>query len=290
MPKRREDYGPLLRARRASALAAVPRHGHPARLRYGGGTHHHAVRRLQVHNQLRGREATAICHCGVAYCIGCVRKIFPRVSKLLLLTVLISGISTIINVMRVPIPLTKKLFGKQLYIGSGLLSVMGTSFTFLPVGAHLELILTCCDSANFTVIWLLGCLSKIFEIAIREMMADGIEGTVAYGMMLGTCMVGSLIEIVISVLPGRYIRAIFPPVVCAVTVTLIGLALTGTGKSASRILIHSTEEFSAQTLQCLYLGMKYWGGGVVCAGKLFSSSRQILSSGRIICGLFRFQI
>jgi len=80
------------------------------------------------------------------------------------------------------------------------------------------------------------------------MMADGIEGTVAYGMMLGTCMVASLLEVIFSVLPGRYIRAIFPPVVCAVTVTLIGLALTGTGKSASRILIHSTEELSVLAL------------------------------------------
>lgn len=107
--------------------------------------------------------------------------------------------------IRVPIPLTEKLFGRQLYIGSGLLSVMGTSFTFLP----------------------------IFEIGIRQMKADGIDGTVAYGMMVGTCMVASLLEVIFSVLPGRYIRAVFPPVVCAVTVTLIGLALTGTGKPAS---------------------------------------------------------
>lgn len=35
-----------------------------------------------------------------------------------------SGICTIINVLKVKIPFTKKIFGKQLYIGSGLLSVM----------------------------------------------------------------------------------------------------------------------------------------------------------------------
>lgn len=64
-----------------------------------------------------------------------------------------SGICTIINVMKVEIPLTKKIFGRSLYIGSGLLSVMGTSFTFLP----------------------------IFEIAIRQMKSDGIDGQVAYG-------------------------------------------------------------------------------------------------------------
>ena len=35
-----------------------------------------------------------------------------------------SGICTIINVVKVEIPFTKKIFGKRLYIGSGLLSVM----------------------------------------------------------------------------------------------------------------------------------------------------------------------
>jgi len=84
---------------------------------------------------------------------------------------------------------------------------MGTSFTFLP----------------------------IFEIAIRQMKADGIAGEDAYGKMLGTSMVCAILEIVFSLCPGRVIKKIFPPLVSAITVTLIGVALTGTG-------------------------MKYWGG------------------------------
>ena len=35
-----------------------------------------------------------------------------------------SGICTIINVLRVEIPFSQKIFGKRLFIGSGLLSVM----------------------------------------------------------------------------------------------------------------------------------------------------------------------
>ena len=136
-----------------------------------------------------------------------------------------SGICTIINVLRVPIPMTKKLFGRQLYIGSGLLSVMGTSFTFLP----------------------------IFEIAIQQMKVDGIDGTVAYGKMLGTSALCALLEILFSVIPGRIIQKIFPPVVCAITVTLIGVALTGTG-------------------------MKYWGGGVVCADMIWKEHSQVVDS------------
>ena len=69
----------------------------------------------------------------------CAECLSSGMNLLLLIVLNLSGICTIINVIRVPIPMTKKLFGKQLYIGSGLLSVMGTSFTFLPVGAHLSL-------------------------------------------------------------------------------------------------------------------------------------------------------
>lgn len=68
------------------------------------------------------------------------------------------------------------------------------------------------------------------------MKADGIDGKDAYGKMLGTSMLCALLEVVFSVFPGKWVRKIFPPVVTAVAVTLIGVALTGTG-------------------------MKYWGGG-----------------------------
>lgn len=64
-----------------------------------------------------------------------------------------SGISSWINLSKTPIPFTKKLFKRQLYIGSGVLSVMGTSFTFLP----------------------------IFETSISQMRDQGIDGYTAYG-------------------------------------------------------------------------------------------------------------
>lgn len=117
-----------------------------------------------------------------------------------------SGICSFINVTKIPIP------GTKYFVGSGLLSVMGTSFTFLP----------------------------IFEIAIQQMKNDGISGEDAYGKMLGTSMVCCLLELAFSLLPINIIKKAFPPVVSSVTVILIGAALTGTG-------------------------MKYWGGGVVCA-------------------------
>ncbi|KAL3791436.1 hypothetical protein HJC23_011492 [Cyclotella cryptica] len=136
-----------------------------------------------------------------------------------------SGISTFINVAQVKIPFSEMIFKRPIYIGSGLLSVMGTSFTFLP----------------------------IFEIAIRTMMMDGIPGEDAYGKMLGTSMLCALLEVAFSLLPGKLLQRVFPPVVTAITVTLLGVALVGTG-------------------------MKYWGGGVVCGEMIWKEHSQVVDS------------
>lgn len=127
-------------------------------------------------------------------------------------SLIVSGICTLVNVTRFKLPLTKKLFGRQLYIGTGVLSVMGTSFTFLP----------------------------IYEICIRQMMVDGDSGFSAYGRMLGTTMFCALLELFLSFLPRKWLQALFPSLICAVTVMLIGISLIGSG-------------------------IKSWGGGVVCA-------------------------
>ena len=73
---------------------------------------------------------------------------------------IVNGIRTIINALQLKIPFTEKCFGRNMYVGTGVLSVMGTSFTFLP---------------------------------IRQMMADGIDGYTAYGRMLGTSMICGLL-------------------------------------------------------------------------------------------------
>jgi NCS2 family nucleobase:cation symporter-2 len=44
-----------------------------------------------------------------------------------------SGLFTLLNVVQIPIPGTQALLGRQIVIGTGVLSVMGTSFTFLPI-------------------------------------------------------------------------------------------------------------------------------------------------------------
>eukprot|EP00217_Crustomastix_stigmatica_P001348 CAMPEP_0183818248 /NCGR_PEP_ID=MMETSP0803_2-20130417/61944_1 /TAXON_ID=195967 /ORGANISM="Crustomastix stigmata, Strain CCMP3273" /LENGTH=580 /DNA_ID=CAMNT_0026063137 /DNA_START=17 /DNA_END=1759 /DNA_ORIENTATION=- len=131
---------------------------------------------------------------------------------------IVSGICTIINCLQIPIPLGPKKF----YLGTGCLSVIGTSFTMLP----------------------------IFESAIAQMKADGTDAYDAYGKMLGTVMLCSFLEIFLSFVPPDKLRKMFPPIVSGVTVMLIGVSLTGTG-------------------------MKYWGGGAVCAEMAWKGHSQV---------------
>lgn len=105
-----------------------------------------------------------------------------------------SGLLTIVQVIRI------KLAGGY-FIGTGLISVMGPSFTFLPIGQTL----------------------------IAEAIAAGEPGSEAYGKFLGTCMVCSLIEIGMSFVPAKVLRKLFPPIVTGTTVFCIGCALTATG-------------------------------------------------------------
>jgi len=119
---------------------------------------------------------------------------------------IVSGICTVMNCIQIPL-------GKSGYVlGTGMLSVIGTSFTMLP----------------------------IFENGISYMKSEGTDPYDAYGKMLGTVLVCSLLEGFLSFVPPSKLKKLFPPVVSGVTIVLIGVALTGTG-------------------------MKYWGGGAVCA-------------------------
>eukprot|EP00931_Biecheleriopsis_adriatica_P030501 TRINITY_DN17989_c0_g1_i4.p1 TRINITY_DN17989_c0_g1~~TRINITY_DN17989_c0_g1_i4.p1 ORF type:complete len:605 (-),score=111.75 TRINITY_DN17989_c0_g1_i4:47-1861(-) len=132
-------------------------------------------------------------------------------------SLIISGLCTILNCVQIPI-------GRTGYVlGTGVLSVIGTSFTFLP----------------------------IFESGIAMMKADGEDAKDAYGKMLGTVMICSLFEIVLSFIPRKALRKMFPPIVTGVAVMLIGVALTGTG-------------------------MKYWGGGAVCADMNWKNHNSII--------------
>lgn len=130
------------------------------------------------------------------------------------------GILSAVQMSAIPLPLP--YFGR-LQIGTGILSVVGTSFATLST------------------------ISSISE----ALYADGTcqmvtlpDGTVTrgscpegYGAVLGTAAVCALLEIFLSFLPARVLRKMFPPLITGPVVFLIGASLV----SAS--------------------GFKNWGGG-----------------------------
>ncbi|KAG1674137.1 hypothetical protein FOA52_015768 [Chlamydomonas sp. UWO 241] len=108
---------------------------------------------------------------------------------------IVSSLCTVLQVVRIPI------YGTQYYVGSGLLSVIGTSFTFLPISRG----------------------------AIATQMASGKSFDEAYGALLGVYIVGALAELSMSFIPRKYIKKIFPPWISGLTIFLIGAALIKSG-------------------------------------------------------------
>ena len=136
-----------------------------------------------------------------------------------------SGILTIIQVFRA------KVIGTPFYLGTGLISVMGTSFTFLPIAREM-------------VVREIRDASAAGKCDGGDCRGFGKEG---YGKFLGTCMVASLVEIAISLMPSKVRKMLFPPVVTGAAVMLIGVSLISSG-------------------------IKYVGGGVFCGENDFSRS------------------
>ena len=143
------------------------------------------------------------------------------------------GILTIVQVFRA------KIRGTPYYLGTGLISVMGTSFTFLPIVREMVIdsIMDARDNAPCEVdasgdpIWTGTCCHN------GDCKGAGAQG---YGDFLGTVLVASLIEVGIAFIPPHIMKKLFPPVVTGATVMMIGAGL-------------------------LVSGAKYVGGGVFCA-------------------------
>jgi uracil-xanthine permease len=125
---------------------------------------------------------------------------------------IVSGIMTLLQVTSIPLGSWK---GRKFQLGTGLVSVMGTSFTWLPIA--------------------------IESINIQSPAQDNAVDTwnQAYGAILGTFALLSLIEMMLAFVPPKALRRAVPPLVSGVAVSLIGLGLIGSG-------------------------FKNWGGGTFC--------------------------
>ncbi|KAL8958523.1 MAG: hypothetical protein Q9193_004437 [Seirophora villosa] len=120
-------------------------------------------------------------------------------------SLIVCGILSMIQITRFHI------YKTPYYIGTGLISVVGTSFTVIPVAT--------------------GAFSQMYASGMCPLDADGnkLPCPQAYGALIGTAMVCALLEILLSFTKPSLLKRIFPPLVTGPTVALIGIKLIESG-------------------------------------------------------------
>ncbi|KAG0315064.1 hypothetical protein BGZ99_007694 [Dissophora globulifera] len=130
-------------------------------------------------------------------------------TQMLSTSLITSGLLSLVQITRFRV-------GKTSYfLGTGLLSVVGTSFIYLPV---LQTSVANMYTSGYCKSSIDASGAQIFEPCPD-----------AWGAYLGTCMVCSLLPIILSFVPPRALKRIFPPIVTGVTVMLIGVSLVTSG-------------------------------------------------------------
>ncbi|KAH7324349.1 purine permease [Stachybotrys elegans] len=120
-------------------------------------------------------------------------------------SLIVSGIMSAVQITRFHIWKT------PYYLGTGVISVLGISFTILPVGQ--------------------GVLAQMYDNGYCPSDADGtpLPCPRGYGALIGTSAVCALLEVLISFIPPQTLLRIFPPIVSGPTVMLIGVKLIQSG-------------------------------------------------------------
>ncbi|KIS71635.1 putative purine permease [Mycosarcoma maydis] len=115
-----------------------------------------------------------------------------------------SGLISAVQQSAIPLPF---MGGRQL--GTGLLSVVGTSFTTLSV-----------TSSVFT---------NLYAEGVCPLNPDGSRAACpdAYGYLLGTAAVCALLEIALSFLPVKVLKRMWPPLITGTLVFFVGIKLIG---------------------------------------------------------------
>ncbi|KIW05951.1 purine permease, variant [Verruconis gallopava] len=105
------------------------------------------------------------------------------------------------------------IYKSPYYVGTGLISVVGTSFATIPVAT--------------------GAFAQMYANGFCPSDADGnpLPCPKGYGAILGTQCCCALIEVLMSFCPPKLLKKMFPPIVTGPTVTLIGINLISSGFS-----------------------------------------------------------
>lgn len=97
------------------------------------------------------------------------------------------------------------------YVGTGLISVVGTSFTVIPVAT--------------------GAFAQMYATGFCPTADDGtkLPCPKGYGALIGTGTLCALLEILLSFMRPNMLKKLFPPLVTGPTVALIGISLIQSG-------------------------------------------------------------
>ncbi|KAK4544040.1 hypothetical protein LTR36_004538 [Oleoguttula mirabilis] len=97
------------------------------------------------------------------------------------------------------------------YVGTGLISVVGTSFAIIPVAT--------------------GAFTQMYATGFCPSDASGnpLPCPDGYGALVGTSCICGLLEVLMSFTPPRILKKVFPPLVTGPTVLLIGVSLIASG-------------------------------------------------------------
>jgi len=103
------------------------------------------------------------------------------------------------------------IYKTSYYVGTGLISVVGTSFATIPVAQ--------------------GAFAQMYANGYCPVDADGTRLACprGYGAVLGTAALCALLEIGLSFAPAKVLKKVFPPLVTGPTVMLIGVNLISSG-------------------------------------------------------------
>ncbi|PQE31626.1 purine permease protein [Rutstroemia sp. NJR-2017a WRK4] len=120
-------------------------------------------------------------------------------------SLIVCGILSAIQITRFHI------FKTPYYIGTGLISVVGTSFAIIPIATK--------------------GLSQMYANGMCPTAEDGtlLPCPEGYGALLGTASLCALLEIGLSFMTPRLLKKLFPPIVTGPTVMLIGVSLIASG-------------------------------------------------------------
>ncbi|ORX77544.1 purine permease [Basidiobolus meristosporus CBS 931.73] len=131
-------------------------------------------------------------------------------SYLISASLITCGMLSMIQMTRWRIP------GTRYYMGTGLITVVGTSFTIMPVA-----------ESSFDYMYQSGYCPTVKNA--NGDITQYLPCPEAYGALLGTTMACSVLMILISFVPAKVLHKLFPPLVTGITVTLIGAHLVGSG-------------------------------------------------------------